>query len=73
MLVERAGPCVSVVGEDGRIMWIGRTDMLPPEHTVYTDDGKTVAMPVDRSTDAELIHAVEQRLRAHQHSQSPAT
>jgi hypothetical protein len=73
MFVEREGPCISVVDEDGRILWSGRTGMLPPECVVYTDDDRTVAMPVDRSTDAELIHAVEQRLRAHQHSQLPTT
>lgn len=73
MFVKREGPCVSVVEEGGRILWSGRTDMLPPEYIVYTDDGRTVAMPVDRSTDAELIHAIEQRLRAHQQSKSATT
>jgi hypothetical protein len=73
MFVKREGPSVSVVDEYGRILWSGRTGMLPPECIVYTDDGQTVAMPVDRSTDAELIHAVEQRLRAHQQSQSATT
>lgn len=66
MVVKREGWCISVVGEDGRVLWSGRTDALPPEHLVYPDDGKTVARRVDRCTDAELIYAVGQMLQAQQ-------
>jgi hypothetical protein len=66
MVVRREGPRVSVTAEDDRILWSGRTDALPPEHIVYPDDGKTVAKRVDRCTDTELIHAVEQISRAQQ-------
>lgn len=35
MFVKREGLCVSVVEEGGRILWSGRTDILPPEYKVY--------------------------------------
>jgi len=60
MFVKREGPCVSVV-EDGRILWSGRTDALPPEYIEYSEDGVNYAWPVARCPDSRLIQAVVQR------------
>jgi hypothetical protein len=61
MFVRREGPRVSIVEKDGRTMWSGRTDTLPPEYIEFREDGVNYAWPVAKATDAQLIHAVKQR------------
>jgi hypothetical protein len=62
-IVERNGTRVRIVDDEtGRELWNGRTDSNPPEHIRYSEDGIKKNQRVDRSTDAELVQALEHLL-----------
>jgi hypothetical protein len=62
-IVERNGPRVRIIDDEThRELWNGRTDSNPPEYIRYSEDGNKKAQRVDRSTDAELVQALEHLL-----------
>ena len=61
--VERNGPRVRIVDDEtGREVWNGRTDSSPPQDIRYSEAGIKKILTVDRSTDAELLQALEHLL-----------
>ena len=61
--VERNGTRIRIVDDEtGREVWNGRTDSNPPEDMRYSEDGIKKTLSVGRSTDAELLQALEHLL-----------
>ena len=61
--IERNPPTVRVLYE-GKEVWTGRTDANPPQFLRYPDGHLNKAIRIDRSSDAEILHAVELKLLA---------
>ena len=62
-IVERNGPRIRIFEEGTtRELWNGRVDSEPPEYIQYWEEGQRKAQRVDRSTDAELVQALEHLL-----------
>ena len=61
--VERNGPRIRIVDDEtNREVWNGRTDSTPPQDIRYSDNGIRKTLSVGRSTDAELLEALEHLL-----------
>ena len=60
LTVEHNGPVVRVLEGDHEL-YTARVDAIPPENIVYVEDGIVMIRRVDRSSDADLIHAIVQR------------
>jgi hypothetical protein len=62
-IVERNGPRIRILEEEtGRELWNGRANSEPPEYIHYWEEGQRKSLRVDRSTDAELVQALEHLL-----------
>jgi hypothetical protein len=61
--VERNGTRIRIVDDEtGREVWNGRTDTDPSEDIRYSEAGIKKTLSVCRSTDAELLQALEHLL-----------
>jgi len=61
--VERNGTRIRIVDvETGREMWNGRTDSIPPQDIRYSEGGIKKILSVARSTDEQLLQALEHLL-----------
>ena len=59
--VDRRLSVVRALNGQAQEVWIGRMGADPPEFIRYQDGHMNMAIPVDRSSDADIIHAIEQR------------
>jgi hypothetical protein len=61
--IERNGTRIRIVDDEtNREVWNGRTDSTPPQDIRYSENGIRKTLNVGRSTDAELLEALEHLL-----------
>jgi hypothetical protein len=61
--VERNGTRIRILDDEtNREVWNGRTDSIPPQEIRYSENGIRKTLSVGRSTDAELLEALEHLL-----------